>query len=251
MCYVVLPKSTRINIFINSRTKIFSLFARCMYACSPWERTIGKFRFPHREVNVVRYTRAGEWGTRCRASAAEMHRCIPPGEDRASLPLRWKYYQKFHGCCSRGSDTARWKRGDAARHDPPSCPHALVYTSIMMVYGRWRRRPRSGRVGHAVNRRTQPRQNLPLYSETPRRSGESRAGGLTARLRGNARALSLITSSGPFRPRPCLLRIEGRVIVKLPVLSKTDALPQIMNLPSALDIVVLVAVRSSSKKTTT
>lgn len=30
----------------------------------------------------------------------------------------------------------------------------------MMVYGRWRRGPRGGRVGHAVNRRTQPRQNL-------------------------------------------------------------------------------------------
>lgn len=37
---------------------------------------------------------------------------------------------------------------------------ALVYTSVMMVYGRWRRGPRGGRVGHAVNRRTQPRQNL-------------------------------------------------------------------------------------------
>lgn len=98
------------------------------------------------------------------------------GEEDAAVLLHEKYYQKFHGRCSRGSDTTIEvrRRGTArlgaARRDLPGCPYALVYTSVMMVYGRWRRRPRSGRVGHAVNRRTRPRQNL-LYMAERRRDG--------------------------------------------------------------------------------
>ena len=67
--------------------------------------------------------------------------------------------------------------------------YALVYTSVMMVYGRWRRRPRGGRVGHAVNRRTQPRQNL------RRNTADGNRRWLARRC-----ALSLITSFPAFRP---------------------------------------------------
>lgn len=81
----------------------------------------------------------------------------------------------------------------AARHDVergmrrrfPECPYTLVYTSVMMVYGRWRRRPHSGRVGHAVNRRTQPRQNLLLYGRTAER--KNRRPRWLAYLRADAR----------------------------------------------------------------
>lgn len=160
----------------------------------------------------------GEEDRRWRPSSLE----ILPEISRTLLARLW------HGDRNTKTRYSSSRRG-SARRDLPGCPYALVYTSVMMVYGRWRRRPRSGRVGHAVNRRTRPRQNL-LYTAERRaaETGESRAGGFLARLRADARALSLITSSGSVFTLNLVPHKESRSH-KITVLSKTDATSQIMN----------------------
>ena len=121
--------------------------------------------------------------------------------------------------------TRRQKYGDAvtarlsaARRDLPGCPYALVYTGVMMVYGRWRRRPRSGRVGHAVNRRTRPRQNL-LYTAKRRRDERIASRWLPRSLmrRCTRVKLNYLVRLG-LHPKPCPL--YKRILIKLPCFRK-------------------------------